>query len=254
MASSKTGLRARVQLCGRLAISVDGRRVEAELPGRQGRMLFAFLATRPTRTATRDELIDAIWAGDLPSAPELALSALLSKLRRTLGDEAVLGRGEVALAPARETWVDVECARNSIHRAESLISAARWWDAYGSAVTARYISERTFLRSEAAPWIDAVRAELEEIHARATECDARIGLAVGGHEGPVALRSARRLIELEPYRESGYRLLMEALEREGNVAEAMRVYDSLRSRLREELGTAPSAEVQAVYERLLARA
>jgi DNA-binding SARP family transcriptional activator len=44
---------------------------------------------------------------------------------------------------------------------------------------------------------------------------------------------------------------MEALERQGNVAEALRVYERLRGLLRQELGTAPSPVVQQVHERLL---
>jgi DNA-binding SARP family transcriptional activator len=44
---------------------------------------------------------------------------------------------------------------------------------------------------------------------------------------------------------------MEALERSGNVAEALRVYDRLRVTLRDELGIAPSPRVQDVYRRLL---
>src|SRR5438132_3197419 len=35
---------ARIQLCGRMAIELDGGRVEGDLPGRQGRVLFAYLA------------------------------------------------------------------------------------------------------------------------------------------------------------------------------------------------------------------
>ena len=44
---------------------------------------------------------------------------------------------------------------------------------------------------------------------------------------------------------------MEALERSGNVAEALRVYDRLRVTLREELGIPPSSAVQDVYRRML---
>ena len=67
----------------------------------------------------------------------------------------------------------------------------------------------------------------------------------------MAERTARRLIDLSPYRESGYAVLMEAFERQGNVAEALRVYEPLRRLLREELGAAPSPAVQQVHERLL---
>jgi DNA-binding SARP family transcriptional activator len=44
---------------------------------------------------------------------------------------------------------------------------------------------------------------------------------------------------------------MEALERSGNAAEALRVYDGLRVTLRAELGVAPSSAVQDVHRRLL---
>ena len=52
-------------------------------------------------------------------------------------------------------------------------------------------------------------------------------------------RAARTLIETEPYRESGYVLLMAALEAQGNVAEGLRVFERLRTLLRDELGTRP---------------
>jgi DNA-binding SARP family transcriptional activator len=67
----------------------------------------------------------------------------------------------------------------------------------------------------------------------------------------VAERTGRRLVDLSPYRESAYALLMEAFERQGNIAEALLVYESLRGLLREELGAAPSPAVQRMHERLL---
>ena len=55
-----------------------------------------------------------------------------------------------------------------------------------------------------------------------------------------------------PFRESGHRMLMEALAARGDAAEALRVYDELRVRLREELGAAPGGPVRELHERLLA--
>jgi DNA-binding SARP family transcriptional activator len=54
-----------------------------------------------------------------------------------------------------------------------------------------------------------------------------------------------------PYRASACALLMEAFERKGNIAEALRVYESRRGLLREELGAAPSPTVRHMHERLL---
>ena len=62
---------------------------------------------------------------------------------------------------------------------------------------------------------------------------------------------ARQLIELAPYRETGHRILIEALERRGNVAEALLAYDRLRVLLRDELGVGPSPALQSVHRRLL---
>ncbi len=76
-------------------------------------------------------------------------------------------------------------------------------------------------------------------------------MELGGPELPQAANCARRLIELAPFRETGHRILMEALERSGNVAEALRVYDRLRITLREELGIAPSPALQDVHRRLV---
>jgi DNA-binding SARP family transcriptional activator len=84
------------------------------------------------------------------------------------------------------------------------------------------------------------------------ECFAAARLGLGGPTLPQAEECGRRLIAMAPYRETGHRILMEALERRGNNAEALLVYDGLRVLLRDELGIAPSPAVQAVYRRLLA--
>ena len=241
----------RIQLCGRFVARVGGRRIDRELPGRQGRLLFSYLAVNRDRVASRDELAEALWPRGLPSAPELALSALLSKLRRLLPDGALEGRTEIRLGLERRARVDVEGARDGIHRAEALIAARDWYAAIGPTLVAHSISQRRFLPGEEGAWIDELRRELEDIQVRALECTARRSLGIGGPEIAVAERTARRLIDLSPYRESGYAVLMEAFERQGNTAEALRVYESLRALLRDELGAAPSPTVQRVHERLI---
>ena len=242
---------ARIQLCGTFVARVGGRRTEGELPGRQGRLLFAYLVVNRDRVASRSELAEALWPRELPSAPDLALSALLSKLRKALPGGALEGRSQIRLELGPRARVDVEAARDGIHRAEALIAVGNWHASIGPTLVAHNISRRPFLPGEERPWIDAVRRELDEISARALECTARRSLGLGSSEIAVAERTARRLIDLSAYRESGYALLMEALERQGNVAEALRVYERLRGLLSQELGTAPSPVVQQVHERLL---
>jgi hypothetical protein len=44
---------------------------------------------------------------------------------------------------------------------------------------------------------------------------------------------------------------MEALEAQGNTAEALVVYETLRTRLRDELGVPPAEPLQTLHRRLL---
>src|SRR5690349_15269979 len=98
----------RIQLCGPTVIEWDGRRIEGRLPGRQGRMLFAFLVLNRHRLVGRDELVESLWPGHRPSAMESGLNPLISKLRRTLGPESIEGRSNVRLRLAAGAHVDVE--------------------------------------------------------------------------------------------------------------------------------------------------
>jgi DNA-binding SARP family transcriptional activator len=240
-------LAARIQVCGRLVATVDGNRIERTLPGRQGRLLFVYLVCNRLRPSSRAGLIEALWH-DPPAAADASLAALLSKLRRSVPLE---GRSEVRLALSREVFVDYEAAEESLHRAESAVRRGEWADAWGPARIALHTSQRGFLAGDDLPWVLERRRRLAEVCLRAHECVAAAGLGLGGAELDSALRSGRALIGLAPLRESGYRLLMQALAADGNPAEALTFYDMLRVRLRDELGTAPGPETQALYRSLL---
>jgi SARP family transcriptional regulator, regulator of embCAB operon len=245
--------RARVQLCGRLAVEVDGVRIEDRLPGRRGRLLFAYLVLHRGRSVPRDELLMAGWGADAPAAAGNALSVALSKLRHGLGPDHLHGRTEVELLLPPTTFVDVEAALEGAHRAETAIAEGRWAQAWGPAGIAYHVATRRFLVGLEAPWIDEWRRRLEEVRLRGLECFAAAGLGLGGPALAQAEERARALTELAPYRESGHHILIESLERRGNLAEALRAYERLRVLLRDELGIAPSPALQDLHRRLLQR-
>ena len=242
---------ARIQLCGRYAVVIDGSRVEDRLPGRRGRLLFAHLVLNRGRPLPREELLMAGWGADASADAGNALSVLLSKLRHGLGPDRLRGRAEIELLLPPATLVDVEAALEGAHRAESRIAERQWAQAWGPAGIAYHVATRPFLTGLEAPWIDRWRRRLEEVRLRGLECFAAAGLGLGGPALAQAEERARMLTELAPYRESGHRILMEALAERGNVAEALRAYERLRVLLREELGVAPSPAVQTVHRRLL---
>ncbi|MBN8509475.1 MAG: hypothetical protein J0L57_12800 [Burkholderiales bacterium] len=241
----------RIQLCGRLMARFEGRRIEDELPGRQGRLLFVYLAAHRRRPSTRSELMQVLWPDRPPAAADTALSALLTKLRGVLGQRAVVGKQEVRLVLQPDAWIDLEAASEGLHRATSAVAQGDWARAWGPSRVALHVARRGFMPGYEAPWIDEMRRQIDDTLVRAHECVAAIGLGFAGSELPSAERSARALIKLAPYRESGYRFLMEVLAAQGNVAEALLTYEQLRRLLREELGANPGPATQALHKRLL---
>lgn len=235
----------RIQLCGRLVARIGGRRIERELSGRQGRVAFAFLVAHRHRPVTRDELIEALW--DSAGGSD-RLSPLLSKLRSVVPVE---GRRDVQLVLPEGSWVDLEAASEGLHRAESAVARGDWSGAWGPGRVAQHVSGRVFLPGEEGAWIDEQRRRLEQIHLRSLELVGDACLRIGGGELATAERAARSATAGSPYSETAHRLLMRVLAARGNPAEALLVYDGLRVRLREELGTAPSDATQALHRQLL---
>jgi DNA-binding SARP family transcriptional activator len=241
----------RVQLCGRLVVRLEGQRVGEALPGDKGQLLFAYLVLNRRRRIGRDELLMAVYGEEATHDHQPRLSVLLSKLRRVVGSELLTGRAQIELLLPADAFVDVEAALEALHRAESHVANGEWAEAWGPSGVAYHVASRPLLQGHDRPWLDDWRRRLAEVRVRGLECFAAARLGLGGPTLPQAADCARMLIELAPFRESGHRILMEALERSGNVAEALRVYDRLRVLLRDELGVAPSPAVQNVYRRLL---
>jgi DNA-binding SARP family transcriptional activator len=196
-------------------------------------------------------LLTAVYGEDASPDQLPSLSVLLSKLRSVIGPDVLLGRAELELSLPRAAFVDVEAAREALHRAESHVAAGEWAESWGPAGVAYHVARRPLLQGEDRPWLDTWRRRLEDVQLRGLECFAQARLGLGGPTLSQAEDCARQLIELAPYRETGHRILIEALEQRGNVAEALRAYDRLRLLLRNELGVAPGPALQSVHRRLL---
>jgi DNA-binding SARP family transcriptional activator len=242
----------RIQLCGTTIVEIDGERLESRLPGRQGRILFAFLVLNRDRPSSRSELSEAVWPGEsAQAASETGLTPLLSKLRRMLGADRIDGHATIRLILDPDARIDVEDAVRAVHRAESQLALAEFARAWSPSLAALFIAQRVFLAGEDNSWVDEQRRFLDGVRIRALEAYAAACEGMGGTELPAAVRASRELVRAAPLRESGYRLLMRALRDQGNPAEALAVYAELRAVLRDELGISPSAATQAVYEELL---
>jgi len=239
----------RIQLCGRLIVELHGQRLEDTLRGRQGRLLFAYLALHRDRPVRRDELAEALWSGKgAPPAYESLLAPPLSRLRKALGPGVLEGRSELHLQLPEDAWIDWEVARARLKEARSAADPQRAWDAAREAVE---IAERGLLPGLEAPWIDAKRGELADLRVEALEATAQAGAKLGSPAWAEAEQAARAAVQAQPFRESARAALMEVLQARGNVNEALRVYEDVRVLLREELGSSPGQALVALHEQLL---
>ena len=248
----------RIYLSGPVAIEhgdylIDERR----LPGRQGRIAFVYLTTHRHRSIHRDDLLSAIWADGLPAQTDSGLDPLLSKLRGVLKAagltppdvEIAVRSGTVALRLPPDTWVDIEAAANALDEAEGALRRQDIPAAWSQANVAVSISRRPFLPDAEAPWIEARRADQRATLLRGLHCLATVSPT--NQEPLLGIQYAEEMIQLEPFRETAYQLLMRMHAAAGDRAEALRVFGRCRELLRDELGVSPSPQTEAVYLEIL---
>ena len=238
-----------IRLCGRMAVEIGGH--EIGLRGRQARLVVAYLAWNRERPVARDELIELLWPGPAPVSPDDVLTALLSKVRATLGPGTLAGRRELALALPDDAWIDVEAAAADLERAERAFERGEWAEVCRAGHDVLDLTAAPFLLALDHEWVEQRRRELEELRLRTLERIGGASLELGGSGIGAAERSGRAIVESAPFRETGHLLLMEALAARGDVAEALRAYEDLRGRLRDELGAVPGSAVRDLHERLL---
>ena len=241
-------------LFGGLKIWLDGRDVTERLPGRQGRALAAYLALHRDRAVSRDELLAVLWPQQPPASPEAALSSLLAKLRRALQPGTIDGRHALTLRLPGDADVDVETVATQIERAERSLADGDAPTALATAQSALALLDQPLLPDLDGEWIEPWRRRFADLEPRALQVAAGAGLQLGAGRLPSAERAAAALVAREPFREGGYGLLMRAQAGQGNVAEALRTFEALRSFLRDELGASPSAALIALHESLLREA
>jgi YVTN family beta-propeller protein len=251
------GLQLKVFLAGRVAVEIDGVVIdEARFPGRQGRLLFAYLVAEQGRAVPRDELAEALWAEAPPATWDKALTVIVSKLRGLLAEPGIdranvltSAFGCYRLDLPEGSWVDVSVAANAAVEAEEALAAGDLERAKAAAALGASLLRRPFLPAEEGAWVEEKRRELTDVRGRALSTLADACLRSG--DAPEAAKWAEQTIALAPFRETGYRLLMGAHAAAGNRAEALRVYERCRRLLAEELGAYPSPETEAIYRGLL---
>lgn len=223
--------------------------------GSQARAVTSMLALR-RGPVHKGELAELLWPGSLPGYWDGALRGVVTKVRRFFDAGGVVSPrtlvgdgGHYELRLPTGVSVDRYDAKEMIVRAEAALSAGHPADAAAAARSAVTILERRLLSGPDNAWFDQVRAELAHDRLVGLELLARADLRTGDIEG--AKQASSEALSLDPYRESVYRLLMEAHSSAGSRGEALRTYEQCRRMLAEELGVGPAPQTQALYITLL---
>lgn len=175
--------------------------------------LVAYLALAD-RTMERARVAFVLWPETTEDRALANLRTALWRLRTIPTD--LLNSNRTRLRIDAAVWVDArQPASSAVHACGELLPD--WYDDW-------LVVERERLRQRA-------------LHALEAECARLIALGQCGEAIDVGIRA----VSMEPLRESAHRAVIAAHLAEGNCAEAMRQFATLRHLLASELGVAPSA-------------
>jgi DNA-binding SARP family transcriptional activator len=244
----------RVYLTGRLAVEgPDGMFEEADLPGNQARVALAALAVERIPLG-RERLAQIVWGDQLPDGWSGSLNSMISKTRALFdrigadGKAVITSSGgayQVVLPPG--AWVDVEVAQRGLDRAEGFHRRGDVDQALPEATSASAVFRRPFLSGVYRDWVADVRTRHELGLYRCYEVLSD-GWRIQG-DPQLAASIAEQAITLDPFRETGYRLLMEAELARGDTVAALRVFDRCERMMQDEFGATPSSATLAILER-----
>ncbi|MEU6821325.1 BTAD domain-containing putative transcriptional regulator [Streptomyces atriruber] len=215
--------------------------------GARLRALLTALALHPGRPVPAQALVDDVWSGEPPADATGALQALVGRLRRVLGADAVASVDGGYRLRADPDDVDV-------FRFDRLVGEGTRALADGDAVKAA-----TALDDALALWTGEPLADLPERTAdaarwRTRHLDARragmaAALALG--DGERVLPELTELCDTHPLDEPLQALRLRALRATGRAAEALSAYEEVRRGIADRLGADPGPELRALHEELL---
>ena len=218
------------------------------------RTVLAVLLLNPGQVVSTDRLIEEAWPGKPPSTATNLVSVYVHRLRKLIGDTE--GRVLVTRAPGYQILLAPEDL--DTQRFAALTAAGRSELSGGDARrAAELLTEAlTLWRGGAladvppSALISAEASRLEESRLEAQALRMEADLACGRPAQVVA--DAHRLLADHPIREGLWTLLIRALHSSGRQAEALEAYGQARTVIAEELGVDPGAELQRLYQQILA--
>ncbi len=237
--------RLEINVLGPLEIAWDGR--VADVGGVKARALIARLLIDRGLVVSVDRLVDSLWGDHDGGGAQIALRSTISRVRKRLRDAGAPADLIVTRAPGY--LLDVVAQVTDAQRFEELVTEGRLQlvrrrprEAARLLAEAEAIwrgSAYSEVRDE--PFARAEARRLEELRLAAIETRIDSELTVGRHQALIG--ELATLTSAHPMRERLWSQRMLALYRSGRQAEALRVFQDLRSILVAELGIDPGHDV-----------
>jgi TolB-like protein/DNA-binding SARP family transcriptional activator len=233
--------RLRIKLLGGYTVLED-RAGEVALSARKAQALLAYLALSAGQWHGRDRLAGLLWSDRQEGRSRNSLRQALASIRNLgegLGIDLVETDGDRVQLPDGAAETDV---------ADFLKLSAD----DPLAATGLYAGD--LLEGFTAPdvafqdWLERERAALREIACETF--DRAVSQAANDRDWRKAVEVAKRLVGLDPYRESSHRQLMELYAAAGDRAEAIRHYQACERLLRNELDVAPARETMDLVKKI----
>jgi len=218
-----------------------GRDVQAVLAQPKRLALLAYLAVaRPRGFHRRDVLLALFWPELNQQRARAALRKAVHVVRRQLGAEVLVGRGDEDLGLADgAVWCDAVAF-------EHVLTAQRFDEALelyrGDLFDGFFVSGAP----EFERWVDRERSRLRELAAGAAWALAEL-LGEDGQDAAV-VKWVRRAMEFTPMDEGALRRLIVLFYHMGDRAAALHAYNEFAGRLMREYGVRPCAETRKLME------
>lgn len=236
----------RYRALGPITVELDGH--DAKLGGLRQQMVLAVLLRSANRVVSQDSLIDSVWAGEPPEAARATVQSYIYNLRRALGPDAILRRGDGYLVEVDADTFDVIAFEDCVERGGELLSADPA-KARTTLIEGLDLWFGTAYGGVDHPELDAEIRRLAEMRVSAVESRIEADLALGRTGELVA--ELESLVRDHPLRERFWVQLMLALYRSGRQAESLRAFQNARAHLVDHLGIEPGAELQRLEARIL---
>ncbi|MEY2590590.1 MAG: hypothetical protein QOJ67_2574 [Acidimicrobiaceae bacterium] len=239
-----------VRVLGDVEVRRGGARTP--LPGASCRAVLAMLALREGGVLSVDEIIDGLWAVDLPGDPVAAVHVTISRLRGALGeDRGVVSRHPLGYSLDLDpSLIDVGRAAAALRQGRAALDLADL-DAAVSQLSDGLAEWRGQPLAEFAdlPFAGPAVSRIHLLRLSLVETRNRALLASGRPSD--VLDATSEALAADPWREELVGQLMLALYQCGRQVEALTAYAQLSSALRRDFGIAPSALLEVLHDRIL---